>query len=260
MDQEKTQKVENIAADKIIEPVEAMRTEMDRDKVYELAESIKTQGLINPLTVRPVGDKYEIVAGHRRFKACAIAGVFIIPCVIREMTNQEVFALRAHENLFRDDIDPVDEAVYVGKLIGEDEAKIAAVAKMLNRSTTWVEDRLAILQYPDNFLPHLKNGTLKLGVAKALAQVGDTAYREMWLDSALRDGMSVWQADYYASQWKAGIYKNSADILPPDPNSDRPQAARVQQPCAKCGKMAINPNLTNVFIHVECPPDETPTS
>ena len=266
-----------IPVQQIIEPVDPMRSDIDPEKISELADSIKKQGLINPITVRPVHSvsgnsecvfdlenpncnneqhiKYEVVAGHRRFKACVVAGIFTIPSVVREMTDYEVFAMRAHENLFRDDVDPVDEALYIGKLIGDDDTKIVAVALTLNRSVQWVEDRLAILTYPDYFLPQLKAGKIKLGVAKALAQIGDEVYRKMFFDNAIRDGMTVWQADYFLAQWKGGIYKDSSEIVLPSDGPKNNQPAIIKQQCAKCGQMAVSPNLQNVFIHIECPGD-----
>ena len=251
-------KITEIPVQEIIEPTDPMRSDMDQEKINDLAESIKKQGLINPITVRPVGKKYEIVAGHRRFKACLIAGIFVIPCVIREMTDAEVFSMRAHENLFRDDIDPVDEALYIGKLIGEDESKIPDVASSLNRSVQWVRDRLDILTYPDYFLPALKLGKIKLGVAKSLAQITDEIYCKMFFSNALRDGMTNWQADYYLAQWQNGVFKNSAEIRPASEIPHNVEPVVLKEVCEKCGKVAISPNLTTVFIHVECPPDENP--
>src|SRR3990167_8952993 len=170
--------------DKITEPIDPMRTEFDRDKIYELAESIKKVGLIEPIILRWKNDKLEIVAGHRRFKANAIAGFVKIKCIVREMTNDEMMIQRAHENLIREDVDPVDQALYIGKLVGDDEAKIESVAKMMDKSIQWVEDRLRILTYPDYFLPSLNAGKIKLGVAKALSQIGDEVYRKMFFDNA----------------------------------------------------------------------------
>jgi len=243
-----------ILADQIIEPIDPMRTEHDRDKIYELAESIKTQGLINPITVRPHNGKYEIVAGHRRFKACLIAGKVKIPSVIRTMTDQEVLALRAHENLFREDVDPVDEAIFIGKIVGEDETKIPELAKQLNRSIQWIEDRLNILTYPDYFLFAIKENRIKLGVAKALTQIEDEVYRRLFFDNALRDGMSVWQADYYLAQWKNGVFQKSGELIV-DPGSPlEAPSVKVLQQCEKCGEMAERPNLRAAFIHIECPP------
>lgn len=270
-----------IYADKIIEPVDPMRSALDREKIDDLAASIKSQGLINPLTVRPVvcmsltcernseqgildhagglHDKFEIVAGHRRFRACLIAGLVKVPCVVRTMTDQEVFALRAHENLFRDDIDPVDEALYIGKIVGEDESKVPELAKQLNRSVAWVEERLNILTYPDYFLPYVKSRQISLGCAKWLALITDDVYRRMFFDSAVKNGMPVWQAEYYFRQYEAGVFKDSTAVMPPVLGSDKPQRVHVSASCARCGGTAVEPNLKNVFIHVECPPDPVVT-
>lgn len=269
--------ITEIYADKIIEPVDPMRSDMDRDKIDDLAASIKQQGLIQPITVRPLREhnnsleqpgatcgaydapclhiKYEVVAGHRRFKACAIAGLVKIPCIIKELFDQEVIAIRAHENLFRDDINPVDEAIYIGKLIGNDDSKIPELARQLNRSILWVEDRLAILTYPDYFLPAVRDKKLSLGVAKYLAAIEDDIYRKMFFNSAVSNGMAVWQAEYYFRQYDAGIFKEGVDILPPDELADRPRRAAVKANCARCGEVAEEPNFQNVFIHLNCPPD-----
>lgn len=246
-------KITYIPVQNIIEPVDPMRTDFDAVKIGELAESIKKQGLINPLTVRPVSDKFEIVAGHRRFKACVLAGLFTIPCVIHEMTDNEVISIRAHENLFRDDISPVDEALYIGKLVGDDESKIPDIADQLNRSVSWVEDRLNMLTYPDYFLLPLNEGKIKLGVAKALAQIEDDLYRKMFFNNAVRDGMTVWQADYLLAQYQNGIFKDSKEIIIPDVNPNHSEYPNIKQVCEKCGQIASPPNLRSAFIHNECP-------
>lgn len=253
------EQVQHILADQIIDPVVPMRSDMDREKIDDLAASIKSEGLINPLTVRPVGDKFEIVAGHRRFKACLMAGVIKIPCVIREMSDQEVYSLRAHENLFRDDVDPVDEAMYLARIIGEDESKIPEVAKKLNRTVQWVEDRLEIMTYPDYLIAGIKQGKVKLGVAKWLGAIQDEVYRKMFCEQAINHGLAIWQAETYYRQWEAGIFKNSSEIIPAIDDSEKPAPAKVRTKCARCALLAEEPNLQNVFIHIECPPEPVPS-
>ena len=247
--------ITEIYADQIIDPIDPMRTELDKDAVFELAESIKSEGLIQAITVRPVNDKYEVVAGHRRFRACMIAGLVKIPCVIKELTDDQVIEIRAHENLFRVDLDPIEEAIAIGKLVGDDDSKIPDVARRMSKSVAWVEERMDILTYPDYFLPAIKSKKLSLGVAKHLAQIEDDIYRKMFFDSAVSNGMAVWQAEYYLRQWEAGIFKNSTEIIPPDPASDKPEAVRVRAKCERCGGVAEEPNLQNVFIHIKCPAD-----
>ena len=244
--------ITEIYADQIIEPIYPMRTGLDKDAVFELAESIKTEGLIQAITVRPYNGKYEVVAGHHRFRACMIAGLVKIPCVIKELTDDQTIEIRAHENLFRQDLDPIEEAMAIGKLVGDDDSKIPGVAKRMSKSVAWVEERMDILTYPDYFLPAIKNRKLSLGVAKHLARIEDDVYRKMFFDSAVSNGMAVWQAEYYLRQWEAGIFKDSSEIVPPDPASDKPEPVRVRAKCARCGQEAESPNLQSVFTHITC--------
>src|SRR3990167_7076615 len=105
--------MQEIYTDIIDDPVHAMRSDIDRAELFELADNIKQNGLINPITVRPVGNRYEVVAGHRRLSACKIAGKIKITCVVRALTDAEGFAIKAAENLERVDVDPVDEANFI---------------------------------------------------------------------------------------------------------------------------------------------------
>src|SRR5690348_15569483 len=98
--------VQEIFTDRIQDPHAPMRTDLDRAALFELADNIKQNGLINPITVRPVGDMFEVVAGHRRLSACKIAGIIKIAAIVRVLNDQETFAVMAAENLERADVDP----------------------------------------------------------------------------------------------------------------------------------------------------------
>jgi ParB family chromosome partitioning protein len=245
-----------IRSDLIDDPKNPMRSGLDNETLFVLAESIKREGLINPITVRPVGDRFEIVAGHRRFAACKIAGKIEIECVVRELSDEQSFEIMAHENLERQDVDPVDEALFIGRLIGENESEIKNVAEKLGRSVQWVEDRLAILTYPDYLVQALRAGSIKLGVAKHLGAILDDQYRFNFVTSAIRDGMSVIQAQYLLNQWKGGLFKPSDVMLKESGEVEGQPVVRAKAICARCGKVAIDPNLESVFIHKECPIDE----
>jgi len=251
--QEKTE-VQIINAEHIVEPPNPNRVEIKNEELQELANSIKTIGLAQPITVRPVGSKFEVVAGHRRFKACLLAGIINIACIVRTLTDDEAEQVKAHENLYRTDLSCTEEAIYLARLINKDPEKIPEVSKIVGRTEAWVKERLEILQYPEYFWPALDSGTISLGVAKSLAQITDEVYRKMFFEQAIRDGMKVWQAEYYKNQWEAGIFKEGSEIMPPPEDAKPGTVPTVRQVCAKCGQVAESPNLTNVFVHVECPP------
>lgn len=229
--------VEKIPSDKIVDPEHAMRSELDRTALFELSDNIKQNGLINPITVRPKGGVYEVVAGHRRFSACKIAGIILIPCVVRELTDKEAFAVMTAENLERADVDPVDEANHLARHIELTGDTPQEVAKSIRRSVSYVESRLAIGKMPDYMKEHLKRGDMKLGVALALVQITDDTQRRVWCDLAVRDGISVAQAEYWLHGWKVNQIPGAVvSDTPPDgfiPDAPRP----VEFACAIDGKL-----------------------
>lgn len=258
MTTETKQEVVDIYADKIIEPVQAMRRDYDEQGLIELAADIKANGLTNPITVRPVGDKFEIVAGHRRYLAMLRIPWSKIPCFVKNLTDAQALAIKTGENYQRAEVNPVDEAHFLKNILRDDLSNIDEVATVIRRSKDYILDRLEILTYPDYFHPPLQDKTLSLGVARALVQITDEHYRKMFFDQAIRDGMKIWTAEYYLAQFKAGIFKKGEEIIPPS-DDDRPNTPPVvRHKCAKCGNIAESPNLTNVFIHIECPPDNVP--
>ena len=200
----------------IDDPKDAMRTDIDRDDIFELAENIKTNGLINPITVRPVGERYEVVAGHRRLLAHRYGNIATIKCVVRELNDDQTFAVMAAENLERADVDPVDESIFISKYIEQTNASVPEVAKALRRSISFVESRLVVGQMPDYMQHYLKTGAIKLGVALVLVQILDEDMRHVWVDQAVRDGITVAMAEYWLHGWKVNqLPGGSASKEPP---------------------------------------------
>lgn len=238
------------------DPTTPMRSDIDMEAVQELADSIQLHGLLQPITVRPRGDRFEIVAGHRRFKAHLLLRKETIDCIVRELDDDKAFEVMAAENLERQDVDPVDEALFVGRLMNAPEATLEGVAKRLNRSPGWVSDRLDILEYPDYMIGAVKHGSLKLGVAKYLARIEDDTYRRMYVEGAIKNGMSVLQAEYAFNQFKAGLFPSMDDISAAGEALQSGELPKTRALCAKCGQQAVEPNLRMVWIHVDCGRDQ----
>lgn len=209
--------IQEIFIDCIDDPKDAMRTELDRNQLFELADNIKQNGLINPITVRPKGDRFEVVAGHRRLSACKIAGKIKIQCVVRDLDDSKTFEVMAAENLERSDVDVVDESIFITRFMEQTQKTPEEVAKQLRRSLSWIDSRLAVGAMPDYMQAYLKSGDLKLGAALWLVQIDDDAMRHVWVDMAARDGVSVAQAKYWYEGWKlTQLPGNSSNGLPPE--------------------------------------------
>ncbi|MGH7174865.1 MAG: ParB/RepB/Spo0J family partition protein [Minisyncoccia bacterium] len=250
----------DIAIQLIDDPRSPMRSDVDMDGVRELADSIRAVGLINPISVVARGERFEVVAGHRRLLACRLIGLATVPSVVRELDDAGVVAVMATENLERSDVGLVDEAILVGRFVGEDESKIPELAKRISRSVGWVRSRLAILDYPDELIAAIGRGEIKLGAAQHLGAITDERIRSMFIRDAAAHGWSTMQAEYQFKLWESGAFEQ-IDNPPPPPEGMPPQeVVHARAICAKCGMLAVDPNLQSVFIHRECPEVATPPS
>lgn len=169
------------------------RTVFDEAAVAELAQSIAQQGVLQPLLVRPAGDKYEIVAGERRYRAAMQAGLTELPVVIRELGDQEALQIAIAENLQRENLTPMEEARAYQRLLafGLDQAAVGdAVGK--NRST--VANALRLLQLSEDAQRALEEGRIQAGHARAILSKPE-ADRDWALGRILRGGLTVRQAE-----------------------------------------------------------------
>lgn len=145
------------------------RTLFNEDSLNELAQSIKTHGLLQPIVVRPLnGGLYEIIAGERRWRASQRAGLHDIPAIIMELTDTEALEIALVENLQREDLNPVDEAMGYKKLMDEFKHTQEQLAEALGKSRSHVANMVRLLALPDVVLAFLERGDLTAGHARAL--------------------------------------------------------------------------------------------
>ena len=151
------------------------RLQLREEGLAELAESIREQGVLQPLIVRvvepPAGSaakRYEIVAGERRWRAARLAGLATVPAIVRELTDQSALAVALIENLQREDLNPIDQARSMRRLIDEFELTHDAIAKALGRSRAAVTNFLRLLELSDEVQTALVEGKIDMGHARAL--------------------------------------------------------------------------------------------
>ena len=145
------------------------RTGMDPERLTELAESIKAQGVIQPIVVRAIGrDRYEIIAGERRWRAAQQAGLVDVPAVVREVPDQAAIAMALIENIQREDLNPLEEAGALKRLIDEFELTHQQAAEAVGRSRAAVSNLLRLLELPEAVRTLLEKHRLEMGHARAL--------------------------------------------------------------------------------------------
>lgn len=145
------------------------RTVMDEASLQELTLSIKQQGLLQPILVRPLSDThYEIIAGERRWRACQMAGFDTIPAIIRQVDNETAMAMALVENLQREDLNAVEQAKAIERLSKEFSLTHQEIATLLSKSRTAISNFVRLLSLPADVLRLLENGDLDMGHARAL--------------------------------------------------------------------------------------------
>ena len=172
------------------------RMSFDQDALQELAASIKTFGLIQPITVRKkTADRYQIISGERRFKACRLAGMDMVPAYIRDANDQGMLEMAIVENIQRENLDPIEVAMSYQRLIEECRLTQEQMADRVGKKRASVTNYLRLLQLPAKVQHDLKVGLLSVGHAKVLLGVEDQAIQEQLCDLVIKKGLSVRQLE-----------------------------------------------------------------
>ena len=184
------------------------RTGMDPEKLAELAESIKAQGLIQPIVVREIGRdgdgaRYEIIAGERRWRAATQAGLAEVPVVLREVDDRAVIAMALIENIQREDLNPLEEAQALSRLIEEFNLTHQQAAEAVGRSRAAVSNLLRLLELPDGIRQLLERRELEMGHARALLTLAPQAALALARE-AVAEGWSVREVERRAQQLAKG--------------------------------------------------------
>lgn len=167
------------------------RTEFDKDALNELAESIRLHGIIQPIVVRKNGKMYEIIAGERRWRAARIAGLKEVPVLIREYSEQEVYEVALIENIQRQNLNSIEEAVAYKKLIEEYNLKQEDVAKRVGKSRTVVTNSLRLLRLEDDVKQMIIDGKISAGHAKMLVSIEEPEKQIETANKIVKNGLSV---------------------------------------------------------------------
>lgn len=172
------------------------RLTFDQGKLEELTESIRNYGLIQPITVRKLSpQKYQIISGERRFRACRLVGMSEIPAYIRDTNDHEMIGMAIVENIQREDLDPIEVALSYQRLIDECNLTQEQMAAKVGKQRASVANYLRLLRLPDKVQHDLRVGILSVGHAKVLLGIDDSAMQEKLCDLVIKNGLSVRQLE-----------------------------------------------------------------
>jgi ParB family chromosome partitioning protein len=198
------------------------RVDMHEDTLRELADSIRAQGIVQPIVVRPVGQtggetRYEIIAGERRWRAAQLAGLQAVPAVVRDIPDEAAVAVALIENIQRENLNPIEEARSLARLVQQFDLTHAEAAEAVGRSRAAVSNLLRLLELPQAVAELLESRQLDMGHARALLGVPAS---EQLVDLARRaaaHGWSVRETERAVRQLAAGRRSKPAPA-PKDPN------------------------------------------
>jgi len=181
------------------------RKDFDIESIKELSESIKNQGILQPLLVEKITDKkYVIIAGERRFRAAKMAGLQKIPVLVRTFSNTQRMEVSLIENIQRENLNPYEEALAYNYLLKEVSITQEELSKRLGKSRSTIANSVRLLQLPKQMLSSLKEGKLTSGHARALLSVINPADQQVLFDRILENNLSVRQTEKMAADLNQG--------------------------------------------------------
>lgn len=171
------------------------RKDFAEDALRELADSIKAQGILSPLIVRPQGDDFELIAGERRWRAAQLVGLKTVPVIIREADDRTVVELALIENLQRENLNPIEEALGYAQLIEQFQLTQETAAAKVGKSRAVVANALRLLKLAPELQGYLRHGQLSVGHAKVILGLSGAAEQKLAVERVFKDGLNVRQTE-----------------------------------------------------------------
>ena len=220
--------LQTIGIDRLLPGKYQPRTRMDDASLEELAQSIREQGVMQPVLVRPVGGRFEIIAGERRWRAAQRAGLKAIPALVKPVSDQAALALALIENIQREDLNPLEEANGLQRLIDEFGMTHEAAAKAVGRSRSAVTNLLRLRELAKPVQEYLLAGHIDMGHARALLALA-SGQQTAAAARIVAQGLSVREAERLVHAFRDPAKSRSPK---PKPSPDR-DVARLQDELAE---------------------------
>lgn len=200
------------------------RRDIQPEALEELADSIRAQGVMQPIVVRPIGvDRYEIIAGERRWRAAQLAELDVIPAVIREVSDEVALALALIENIQRENLNAIEEAMALKRLGEEFELTQQQIADAVGKSRTQVANLLRLLALDPEVQTLLERGDLDMGHARALLTLNSTQQRQV-AHEVVNNDMTVRATEALVKK----VQTSQASIKTPSRQSKQPDVAKLE--------------------------------
>ena len=243
---------EVISLDLIDDPAKPIRTDLSPETLQELIASIRQFGIIEPLVVKRVGQRFEVIAGHRRLVAAGHADLIQVPCYIFDVPPEEGEFIKIHENLYREEINPSDQAEHFSYLIQQYKLSPAKIAKLIGKSETFVSERLQILSYPEELREALDLGKVKYSVAREFYRLKDIDKLIEYLGYAIKSGIVPSLARQWVDDFNAQQQPPPETTITENGEIENPVYIEQQTTCVYCTETLKLSEADIVYIHPLC--------
>jgi len=267
-------KIEDISVADIVFPKDDLRTHITYEDLDELSRSIRSVGLLNPISVRKVDTKYELIAGYRRLKACEILGYAVIPARILTSTDTQADLQKLHENMFREEVNPIDEGNFFKRLLVKNNWRIMDLSVQVHKSSSYVSKRVQLTDSDPLVVQALKDGQINISVADELIKIDDPETRARLLHYAIKSGVTVdtvrsWRIQYDMDNIPAGpVYQEGpqtglsgselAENIVTKFNEQVPPTRKIEErviesrPCFACSRSYDTRDIYVLYLCPDC--------
>ncbi|MGI6685422.1 MAG: ParB/RepB/Spo0J family partition protein [Bacillota bacterium] len=213
-----------LSLDEIVPNAHQPRKSFNEDKLRELAQSIGEHGVVQPIVVRPTTEnKFEVVAGERRWRAAHLAGLTEIPCIIKEFDGKLSTEVALIENIQREDLNAMEEAEAYRKLMEEFDYTQETLSGRLGKSRSYVANTLRLMNLPLPIQSFIREGILTAGHARAILSINSPESRMIFAEKIIKEKLSVRQAEEWAKQ-----FNNQEKTKTPDPPKKNPLTPEIK--------------------------------
>ncbi len=211
--QKTNNEIQEVKIDNIIPNKYQMRTAFNEEKIDELAESIRENSLVQPIVVTKTGRKYMLIAGERRWRAAKKAGLASVPCIQKDMDDENLLTVSLIENIQREDLSPLEEASAYDRMINEFSMTQQMIAEKVGKSRSTVANTLRILSLPEELRTLIDGEKITAGHARALLSIKDSQKRKKLAEKILKEKLTVRETERLATIASGKVKNNVKKAL-----------------------------------------------
>jgi len=241
-----------IALSLLTPPKTPLRERAQDEDIATLADSIKKIGLLHPILVRKVGDKYQVVCGHRRFLACKMAGLEKVKCIVTDDNEESDLEKMLAENIARKDMSPLEEAHFFNEALEKLDHTPHSLAETIGRTTDYVKKRLKILKWPVELQEAVHKKFINMAVGEQLAKITDEDVRMRYLSDCIQRKISAVTVEQWVNMWLASKDYKEQGFTDPRQTPAAKKVADVYIRCETCGKQRVFKFMRSLVVCEDC--------